>query len=41
MEKSDEYLIPKINNANIDKSINIIHRIIIVYTRKMIESQMV
>ncbi len=38
MEKSDEYLIPKINNANIDKSINIIHRVILVYMRKMIES---
>ncbi|KAL4486031.1 hypothetical protein ABPG72_003965 [Tetrahymena utriculariae] len=36
MEKSDEHLIPKINNVNIDKSVNIIHRVVTTYIRSMI-----
>jgi len=37
MEKSDECLIPKINNVNVDKSVNIIHRVVTTYIHKMIQ----
>ncbi|KAL4436022.1 hypothetical protein ABPG74_022257 [Tetrahymena malaccensis] len=40
MEKSDEHLIPKINNVNIDKSVNIIHRVVTTYIRSMINDDM-
>jgi 2-phosphoglycerate kinase len=40
MEKSDMFLIPKINNVNIDKSVNIIHRVVTTYMRKMINESM-
>ncbi|EAR99658.2 AAA domain protein (macronuclear) [Tetrahymena thermophila SB210] len=40
MEKSDEHLIPKINNVNIDKSVNIIHRVVTTYMRSMINDDM-
>lgn len=40
MEKSDQLLIPKINNVNIDKSVNIIHRVVTLYMRKMINNRL-
>ena len=36
LEKADECLIPKVDNVNIDKSIDNIHQTIIQYMRKII-----
>lgn len=40
LEKADQYLIPKISNMNIDKSVSIIHKIIIYYVKAIQKNQL-
>jgi hypothetical protein len=35
LEKADEYLIPKVDNSNIDKSIELIHKTIMNYLKRL------